>query len=166
MYSSLGIRNNSASEGKLFSDKSPFDFGLFFAALGITTGAAGSIFVAGFADADVARGAVFTAVAFAFGKVTAVEAFDAGVFFGGMEALVDVEVLAIAEALEGAAVLAGVLALADGTVLDDAVVLAETNVLAVTTGFDLTGAAFLTAAACVATDFDTLVAFVAMRSLH
>ena len=77
-----------------------------------------------------------------------------------------VEVLAIAEALGGAAVLAGVLALADGTVLDDAVVLAETNVLAVTTGFDLTGAAFLTAAACVATDFDTLVAFVAMRSLH
>lgn len=77
-----------------------------------------------------------------------------------------VEVLAIAEALEGAAVLAGVLALADATVLADVVDLAETTVLAGATGFDLTGAAFLTAAAFVATDFDTLVAFVAMRSLH
>ena len=77
-----------------------------------------------------------------------------------------VEVLAIAEALEGAALLAGVLALADATGLADVVDLAETNVLAGATGFDLTGAGFLTAAACVATDFDTLVAFVAMRSLH
>ena len=77
-----------------------------------------------------------------------------------------VEVLAIAGTLEGAAVLAGVLALADGTVLADVVVLAETNFLAVATGFDLTGADFLTAAACVATSLDTLVAFVAMRSLH
>jgi hypothetical protein len=83
-----------------------------------------------------------------------------------MEALVGVEVLAIAEALEGAALLAGVLALADATGLADVVDLAETNVLAGATGFDLTGAGFLTAAACVATDFDTLVAFVAMRSLH
>jgi hypothetical protein len=50
--------------------------------------------------------------------------------------------------------------------LDDAVVLAEANVLAVATGLDLTGAGFLTAAACVVTDFATLVAFVAMGSLH
>ena len=77
-----------------------------------------------------------------------------------------VEVLAIAEALEDAALLAGVLALADATVLADVVDLAETNVLAVATGLGLTGAGFLTAVVCVATDFDTLVAFVAMRSLH
>lgn len=77
-----------------------------------------------------------------------------------------VEVLAIAEALEDAALLAGVLALADATVLADVVDLAETNVLAVATGLGLTGAGFLTAGACVAADFDTLVAFVAMRSLH
>jgi hypothetical protein len=90
--------NNSASEGKLFSDKSPFDFGLFLAALGIATGVAGSTFIVGFAGADLTGVAVLMAVAFALGKVTAVEALDAGVFFGGMEALVDVEVLAIAEA--------------------------------------------------------------------
>ena len=83
-----------------------------------------------------------------------------------MEALVDVEVLTIAEVLAGAAWLAGVLALADSTVLADVVDLAETKVLAVATGLDLTGAGFLTAPACVATDFETLVAFVAMRSLH
>ena len=77
-----------------------------------------------------------------------------------------VEVLAVAEALAGAAVLAGALALVDAAVLADVVVFAEANVLAEATGFDLTGAAFLVAAACVATDFDTLVAFVAMRSLH
>jgi len=79
---------------------------------------------------------------------------------------VGVEVLAIAEALEGAALLTGVLALADATGLADVVDLAETNVLAGATGFDSTGAGFLIAPACVATDFDTLVAFVAMRSLH
>jgi hypothetical protein len=166
MYSSSGIRNNSASEGKLFSDKSPFDFGLFLAALGATTGSADSIFATGFAGADLTGGAVLTAAAFAFGKVTAVEAFDAGVFFGGMEALVDVEVLAIAEALEGGAVLAGVLALTGVAALDEAVVLAGINFLAGTTGVDLTDAVFLTAATLLATDFDALVAFVAMKLLH
>ena len=160
------MRNNSASEGKLFSDKSPFDFGLFLAALGATTGSAGSIFVTGFADADLAGGAVCTVVAFAFGKVTAVEAFDAGVFFEGMEALVGVEVLAIAEALDGSALLAGVLALTAVAALDEAVVLAELNFLALTTGIDLTGAVFLTAATLLATDFDAWVAFVAMKLLH
>jgi hypothetical protein len=160
------MRNNSASEGKLFSDKSPFDLGLFLAALGAAAGAAGSTFAAVFAGTDLTGAAVFMSAAFALGRVTAVEAFVAGVVFEGMEALVGVEVLAIAEALEGAAVLAGVLTLADGTVLDDAVVLAEANVLAVATGLDLTGAGFLTAAACVVTDFATLVAFVAMGSLH
>jgi hypothetical protein len=153
------MRNNSASEGKLFSDKSPFDLGLFLAALGAAAGAAGSTFAAVFAGTDLTGAAVFMSAAFALGRVTAVEAFVAGVVFEGMEALVGVEVLAIAEALEGAAVLAGVLALADGTVL-------EANVLAVATGLDLTGAGFLTAAACVVTDFATLVAFVAMGSLH
>jgi hypothetical protein len=160
------MRNNSASEGKLFSDISPFDFGLFLAALGGATGAAGSTFATGFAGAALTGVAGLTAAAFAVGKVTADEAFVAGVFFEGMEALVGVEVLTGTEALEGDAVLAGALALADVTVLDEVVVLAETNVLAVTTGLDLTGAAFLTAAAFVATDFDALVAFVAMRSLH
>ena len=160
------MRNNSASEGKLFSDKSPFDLGLFLAALGVATGAAGSTFGADLAGDALTGVADFTAAAFALGKVTAVEAFVAGVFFEGMEALVGVEVLAIAEALEGDALLAGVLALADATALDDVVVLAEANVLAVATGLDLTDAGFLTAAACVVTDFATLVAFVAMRSLH
>ena len=83
-----------------------------------------------------------------------------------MEALEGVEVLAIAEAFAGDKLLADVLALADATGLGDAVDLAEANVLAVATGFGLTDAGFLTAPACVATDFDTLVAFVAMRSLH
>ncbi len=124
------------------------------------------MFVAGFAGADLTGTAVLTVGAFAFGKVTAVEAFDAGVFFGGMEALVDVEVLAIAEALEGDAVLAGVLALTDVATLDEAVVLAELNFLAVTTGVDLAGAVFLTAATLLATDFDAWVAFVAMKLLH
>jgi len=160
------MRNNSASEGKLFSDKSPFDLGLFLAALGAAAGAAGSTFAAVFAGTDLTGAAVFMSAAFALGRVTAVEAFVAGVVFEGMEALVGVEVLAIAEALEDAALLAGVLALADGIVLADVVVLAETNVLAGATGSDLTDAGFLTAAAFVATDFDTLVAFVAMRSLH
>jgi hypothetical protein len=166
MYSSSGIRNNSASDGKLFSDRSPFDFGLFLAALGITTGAAGSIVVADFAGAALTGGAVFTAAAFAFGRVTAVEAFDAGVFFGGMEALVGVEVWAIAEALEGNSLLAGALALTAVVALDEAVVLAELNFLAVTTGVDLAGAVFLTAATLLATDFDAWVAFVAMKLLH
>ena len=166
MYSSSGMRNNSASEGKLFSDKSPFDFGLLLAALGAATGSAGSIFVAGFAGADLMGGAVFTAVAFAFGKATAVEAFDAGVVFGGMEALVGVEVLAIAEALEGSALSAVVLALTAVAALDAAVVLAEFNFLAVTTGVDLADAVFLTAATLLATDFDAWVAFVAMKLLH
>ena len=150
----------------MFSDKSPFDFGLFLAALGVTTGAAGSIFVAGFAGADLTGEAVFTAVAFAFGKVTAVEVFDAGVFFGGMEALVGVEVLAIAEALEGSALLAVVLALTVVAALAEAVVLAELNFLAVTTGIDLAGAVFLTAVTLLATDFDAWVAFVAIKLLH
>jgi hypothetical protein len=158
--------NNSASEGKLFSDKSPFDFGLFLTAFGTATGAAGSTVGAGFAGADLTGVAGFTAAAFALGKVTAVEAFVAGVFFEGMEALVGVEVCAMTEALEGDAPLAGVFALAVVTALDAAVVLVGANSLAMTTGLDMTGAAFLTAAACVATDFDTLVAFVAMRSLH
>jgi len=111
-------------------------------------------------------GAVFTAVAFAFGKATAVEAFDAGVVFGGMEALVGVEVLAIAEALEGSALSAVVLALTAVAALDEAVVLAEFNFLAVTTGVDLADAVFLTAATLLATDFDAWVAFVAMKLLH
>ncbi|MCF8172341.1 MAG: hypothetical protein K9J49_07900 [Candidatus Methylopumilus sp.] len=166
MYSSSGMRNNSASVGKLFSDKSPFDLGLFLAALGAATGAAGSTFAAVFSGTDLTGVAVFTTAAFALGRVTAVEAFVAGVVFEGIEALVGVEVLAIAEALGGDALLAGVLALADATALDDVVVLAEANVLAVATGLDLTGAGFLTAAACIVTDFSTLVAFVAMRSLH
>jgi hypothetical protein len=160
------MRNNSASEGKLFSDKSPFDFGLFFATLGTATGSVGSTVAAALAGDDSTGVAGFTTAVFALGRVTAVEAFVAGVFFEGMEALVGDEVLAIAVALAGDALLGGVLALADTTVLDDVVVLAETNVLTVATGFGLTGAAFLTAAACVATDVDTLVAFVAMRSLH
>jgi hypothetical protein len=147
MYSSSGIRNSSASEGKLFSDKSPFDFGLFLAALGAATGAAGSTFGAGLAGDALTGVADFTAAAFALGKVTAVEAFVAGVFFEGMEALVGVAVFAMTEALEGEAVRAGVLALAVVTALDAAVVLVGTNFLALTTGFDLTGAAFLTAAA-------------------
>jgi hypothetical protein len=141
------MRNNSASEGKLFSDKSPFDFGLFLAALGVATGATSSTFAADLAGDAFTGVADFTAAVFALAKVTAVEAFVAGVFFEGMEALVGVEVFAMTEALEGEAVRAGVLALAVVTALDAAVVLVGTNFLAVTTGFDLTGAAFLTAAA-------------------
>jgi hypothetical protein len=83
-----------------------------------------------------------------------------------MEALVDVEVLAIAEALEGDAVWAGGLALTGVAALDGAVVLAELNFLVLTTGFDLTGTVFLTAAVLLATDFDAWVAFVAMKLLH
>jgi len=38
------MRNNSASEGKLFSDKSPVDFGFFLTAFAATTaGAAGFV---------------------------------------------------------------------------------------------------------------------------
>ena len=147
------MRNNSASEGKLFSDKSPFVLGGFFATLtGAAGAAADSTFGAGLVGADLAGVAVFTAAA--LGIVTAVEAFVAGVFFVGMEAFGGVEVLAIAEALEGDAVLAGVWALTDVAALDEVVDLAVANVLAVTTGFDLTGAAFLAAAALVDTDFD------------
>jgi len=147
MYSSSGIRSNSASEGKLFSDKSPFVLGLFLATLGAATGAAGSTFGADLAGDALTGVADFTGAAFALGKVTAVEAFVAGVFFEGMEALVGVEVFAMTVALEGEAVLAGVLALAVVTALVAAVVLVGTNFLAMTTGFDLTGAAFLTVAA-------------------
>ena len=76
MYSSSGIRNNSASEGKLFSDKSPFDFGFFLTA--------------------------FDAIAAALGAAAAgVAAFVEGVFLEGMETLAGVEVLAGELALIG-----------------------------------------------------------------
>jgi hypothetical protein len=146
MYSSSGIRNSSASEGKLFSDKSPFDFGLFLAALGAAAGATGSTFGADLAGDALTGVADFTAAAFALGKVTAVEAFVAGVFFEGMAALVGVEVFAMTEAFESEAVLAGV-ALAVVTALFAAVVSVGTIFLATATGFGLIGAAFLTSAA-------------------
>jgi hypothetical protein len=127
------MRSNSASEGKLFSDKSPFVLGVFFADLaGAAAAEADAAFDAGLADV-----AVFNVAPLELG--TALVAFVAGVFFEGMETLRGVEVLAGATAFAGAF-------LTEVVTLAGVAVLAGADLLAGIAGLDFAGAAFFAAA--------------------
>lgn len=142
------MRNSSASEGKLFSDRSPFVFGGFFGVFGAGATASGAEF--GF-FAEVFAWLTEGGTAFLAGALTAtlgtatavVDAFVAGAFFAGMEALFGVEVLVAAKALAGVA---------------DFVVLLGGLFLATTAGLGFAGAAFFAAAPLLAFEVDALVA--------
>jgi len=142
------MRNSSASEGKLFSDRSPFVFGGFFGVFGAGAAASGAefgFFAEAFAWLTVG-GTAFLAGALTTTLGTAkavVDAFVAGAFFAGMEALFGVEVLVAAKALAGVA---------------DFVVLLGGLFLATTAGLGFAGAAFFAAAPLLAFEGDALVA--------
>jgi len=142
------MRNSSASEGKLFSDKSPFVFGGFFGVFGAGATASGAEF--GF-FAEVFAWLTEGGTAFLAGALTAtlgtatavVDAFVAGAFFAGMEALFGVEVLVAAKALAGVA---------------DFVVLLGALFLATMAGLGFAGTVFFAAAPLLAFEVDALVA--------
>lgn len=142
------MRNSSTSEGKLFSDRSPFVFGDFFGVFGTGAAAAGAEF-GFFAEAFAwltEGGTAFLAGALTttLGTVTAVvDAFVAGAFFAGMEALFGVEVLVAAKAWADVA---------------DFVVLLGVLFLATMAGLGFEGAAFFAAAPLLAFEVDALVA--------
>ena len=149
------MRNSSVSEGKLFSDRSPFVFGGFFGAFGAGAAASGAefgFFAEVFAWLTVGGTAFLAGALTTLGTATAVvDAFVAGAFFAGMEALFGVEVLVAAKALAGVA---------------DFVILLGGLFLATTAGLGFAGAAFFAAAPLLAFEVDALVARVAIKSLQ
>lgn len=142
------MRNSSVSEGKLFSDRSPFVFGGFFGVFGAGAAASGAEF--GF-FAEVFTWLTAGGTAFLAGALTTtlgtattvVDAFVAGAFFAGMEALFGVEVLVAAKALAGVA---------------DFVVLLGGLFLATMAGLGFAGTAFFAATPLLAFEVDALVA--------
>ncbi len=142
------MRNNSVSEGKLFSDRSPFVFGGFFGVFGAGAAASGvefDFFAEVFAWLIVGGTAFLAGALTTLGTATAVvDAFVAGAFFAGMEALFGVEVLVAAKALAGGAAVF--------------VVLLGGLFLATTAGLGFAGAAFFAAAPLLAFEVVALVA--------